>query len=76
MCSNDVLKERISNMEKNNKKEHKDMKESISKIDSKLDILIDRLEDKFVMRKEFKAVSRLLWIFATILWLVWFFINK
>ena len=73
MCSLDVLKERISNMKEQNEKEHKSLIKNIWVIETKLDVLIDKLDKKFVLRKEFKVWIGIVWLFATILWIIWYF---
>jgi len=75
MCSNEILKERISNMEKQNWKEHKAMLTSIEKIFDKLENINDKLEAKFILRKEHKAAVAMLWVFATILSIIWYFLK-
>lgn len=73
MCSTDVLKERLENMDTHNKQEHKELKDGINKISDKLDDLVSWMEEKFVMRKEFKAVVVVLSAVATSLWIIAFF---
>ena len=73
--SNEVLDERFNNMKEQNASEHKALFKKVDWMDEKLDLLIERLEEKFVMRKEFKVAIWLLWAFATVIWIVWFFID-
>ena len=75
MCSNEVLKERISNMKEQNQKEHKELFKSFEKLSNKFDIVVSKLDNTYVMRREFKVAIGLLWVFATIIWIIWFFIK-
>ena len=52
MQSNEVLEERISNMEKQNNKEHTALSVTLDKVVVKLNELDEKLENKFVMRRE------------------------
>ena len=70
--SNEILDERFKTMEKQNKVEHWEIKDLLTTLSSK----IDDLEKKYVTRLEFKAVSISIWLLATLLWIVWFFISK
>jgi len=72
MAKQDVLDERIKNMELQNNKEHWEIKELLNLLSSK----IDDLEKKYVTRLEFKAVSWFLWVLAVLLWIIGFFLNK
>lgn len=72
MTKQDVLDERIKNMELQNNKEHWEIKELLTGLSSK----IDDLEKKYVTRLEFKAVSWFIGILAVLLGIVWFFLNK
>lgn len=70
--SNEVLDNKIANMVEQNNKEHWEIKELLTSLSGK----IDTLEKKYVTRLEFKAVSISIWLLATLLWIVWFFISK
>ena len=70
--SNEVLDNKIANMVEQNNKEHWEIKDLLTTLSSK----IDDLEKKYVTRLEFKAVSISIWLLATLLWIVWFFISK
>ncbi len=70
--SNEILDERFKTMEKQNKVEHWEIKALLTTLSSK----IDDLEKKYVTRLEFKAVSISIWLLATLLWIIWFFLNK
>ncbi len=59
MDSNEVLSVKVESMEK-----------SIDKLSIKFDSFVDSMEDKFVMRKEFNAVTKGLSVLATALWLI------
>ena len=59
MDSNEVLTAKISAMEK-----------SVDKLSEKFDGFVDSLEAKFVMRREFNAVTKGLSVLATALWLI------
>lgn len=72
MPSNETLDFKISSMEKQNKDEHKEIKEILTELNWKF----DRLSKIFVTRLEFKAVSAAISIVAVALWMIWFFIWK
>jgi len=76
MCSNEVLNERCKTMKDQNDRDHKILRTSIVKVETKLDKIIDKLDDKYVMRREFKVAIGLLWAFATVVSIVWFFLNS
>ena len=70
--SNETLDFKIISMQEQNEKEHTALLSVMQEI--KKDI--KWLEDKFVMRREFKVAVWLVSVFATILGIVWFFIGK
>ena len=70
--SNEVLQTEFENMKEQNNKEHKEIKEILTEIHNK----IDGLPSKFVLRREFNAVSWVIWFVAVALAVIWFFINK
>jgi len=81
--SNEVLAANLSNMIDQNNKEHHDIKDQNKKdhlevktMFSELSKKIDVLEKKYVTRLEFKAVSLSLWLLATLLGVIWFFMDK
>lgn len=69
--SNEVLDNKIANMVEQNNKEHWEIKDLLTTLSKK----IDNLEKKYVTRLEFKAVSLSIWLIATIIWIIWFFIK-
>ena len=73
--SNESLDIMYKAMKEANDKDHKMLFNKVDWIEDKIDTLIEKLEDKFVMRKEFKVAIWLLWAFATALWIIWFFIK-
>lgn len=70
--SNEVLDNKIANMVDQNNKEHWEIKDLLTTLSKK----IDTLESKYVTRLEFKAVSLSIWLIATVIWIIWFFIWK
>jgi hypothetical protein len=72
MTKADILEERFKNMEEQNNKEHWEIKTLLTSLSNK----IDNLENKYVTRLEFKAVSIFLWALATLIWIIVFFINN
>lgn len=71
MTKEDILEERIKNMENQNNKEHSEIKELLKTMSDKL----DNLEGKYVTRLEFKAVSLALGFLATLIGIIVFFID-
>lgn len=69
--SNEVLDNKIANMVDQNNKEHWEIKDLLTTLSKK----IDTLESKYVTRLEFKAVSLSIWLIATVIWIIWFFIK-
>ena len=53
MTKQDVLDERIKNMELQNNKEHSEIKEMLSLLNGKF----DKLDNRYPTRREFKSVS-------------------
>ncbi len=70
--SNEVLDQKFKDMKEQNNTKHTELKEILTKISDK----VDNLDKKFVLRREFTAVSAVIGILAIGLWIIGFFIWK